>query len=175
MAPPPRPGSSLGDVVLELGGQAIDQDGNYEEPLYGRISFVHLVTTALSSGQKAAGQDHARWPDADTGMTLSHQSPQSYVSEPYVIDNPPRSTFWRRPHFPGAFAPVPQGMGRRLAKAGSAAVGLSGSLSVRTRARRTQADRNSQPGPARREQCGVRRTEISGRDQYQRQTHQQLG
>ncbi len=88
--PAAKAGIKAGDVVLELGGQAIDQDGNYEEPLYGRISFVHLVTTRSFTGQKLPVKIMRDGQTQTLEMTLSHQSPLSYVSEPYVIDHPPR-------------------------------------------------------------------------------------
>ena len=84
--PAAKAGIKAGDVVLELGGQAIDQDGNYEEPLYGRISFVHLVTTRSFAGQKLPVKIMRDGQTQTLEMTLSHQSPQSYVSEPYLID-----------------------------------------------------------------------------------------
>ena len=50
---------SPGDVLHRSGGHApIDQDGNYEEPLYGRIAFVNLITTKAYAGDKAAASSH---------------------------------------------------------------------------------------------------------------------
>ena len=75
MDPPPKPGIKSGDVILELGGQAIDQDGNYEEPLYGRISFVHLVTTRSYVGPESCRVKIMRDGQPLTlEMTLAHES-----------------------------------------------------------------------------------------------------
>ncbi len=55
-----RPGCSPGDVILELGGQAIDQDGNYDEPLYGQDFVQPSHHDAVFRRGKAAGENLAR-------------------------------------------------------------------------------------------------------------------
>ena len=32
-----------GDVLLRIDDQAVDQDGNYSDPVYGKISLSHLL------------------------------------------------------------------------------------------------------------------------------------
>ncbi len=89
-SPAAKAGLKPGDVLLEVAGQAVDQDGNYEEPLYGRIAFVHLITTKAYTGEKLPFKIFR---DGETQMlevTLAHQPPKEYVSEPYVIDEAPR-------------------------------------------------------------------------------------
>ena len=51
-SPAAKAGLKQGDVLLEVAGSAVDQDGNYEDPLYGRIAFVHLITTKAYAGDK---------------------------------------------------------------------------------------------------------------------------
>ncbi len=89
-SPSARAGLKPGDVLLEVAGQAIDQDGNYEEPLYGRIAFVHLITTKAYSGEKLPLKIFRDGETQTLEVTLAHQSPKEYVSEPYVIDQAPR-------------------------------------------------------------------------------------
>ena len=88
--PASKAGLKTGDIILELGGQAIDQDGNYEEPLYGRISFNHLITTRSFAGQKLPVKIRRDGEIQTLEITLAHEPPGSYVSEPYVVDRPPR-------------------------------------------------------------------------------------
>lgn len=88
--PAAKAGLKQGDVVLELGGSAIDQDGNYEEPLYGRISFVNRVTTRAYAGDKLKLKISRDGQIQTLEATVEHQPAQSYVSEPYVIDQAPR-------------------------------------------------------------------------------------
>ena len=88
--PAAEAGLQVGDVVLEVDGHAIDQDGNYEEPLYGRISIVHLLSTRTFAGQKVSVKVSRNGEEKTFEMTMSHKPPSAYVSEPYVIDRAPR-------------------------------------------------------------------------------------
>ena len=88
--PAAKAGLKTGDVVLELGGFPIDQDGNYEEPLYGRIAFVNIVTTRSFAGDKLELKISRDGQPMTLEAVATHQAAQSYVSEPYVIDQAPR-------------------------------------------------------------------------------------
>ena len=68
-------GLKAGDVVLEVDGHGIDQDGNYEEPLYGRISFVHLLSTKTFAGQKISVKISRDGEEKTLEMTMSHKPP----------------------------------------------------------------------------------------------------
>ncbi len=83
-------GLKVGDVLLEVDGHGIDQDGNYEEPLYGRISFTHLLSTKTFAGQKVSVKVSRDGEEKTFEMTMSHKPPADYVSEPYVVDRAPR-------------------------------------------------------------------------------------
>ncbi len=88
--PAAEAGLKVGDVVLDVDGHGIDQDGNYEEPLYGRISIVHLLSTKTFTGQKIAVKISREGEEKTFEMTMSHKPPGDYVSEPYVVDRAPR-------------------------------------------------------------------------------------
>ncbi len=88
--PAARSGLQIGDVILEIGGQSIDQDGNYDEPLYGRISIAHLISTKSFAGQMIPLKVSRDGQVQNLDLPLSHQAGTDYVSEPYVIDHPPR-------------------------------------------------------------------------------------
>lgn len=83
-------GLQAGDVVLEVDGHGIDQDGNYEEALYGRISIVHLFSTKTYAGQRVSVKASRDGVEKTFEMTMSHKPPADYVSEPYVVDHAPR-------------------------------------------------------------------------------------
>ncbi len=89
-SPAAKAGLKPGDVLLEVAGTPIDQDGNYEEPLYGRIAFVHLITTKAYAGDKVPLKIFRDGETQTLEVTLAHQPPQDYVSQPYVIDEAPR-------------------------------------------------------------------------------------
>ncbi len=89
-SPAAKAGLKQGDVLLEVAGAAIDQDGNYEEPLYGRIAFVNLITTKAYAGDKLPLKIFRDGETKTLEVTLSHEPPKAYVSQPYVIDEAPR-------------------------------------------------------------------------------------
>lgn len=89
-SPAAQAGIEVGDVLLNIGGHAIDQDGNYDEPLYGRISLNHLVSTRSFVEQKLPVQIAREGKLQTVEVTLRHQPAVDYVSEPYVIDRAPR-------------------------------------------------------------------------------------
>jgi hypothetical protein len=45
-------GIKRGDVLLALDGHAIDQDGNYDDPNFGRVLFSHLTNTVAKLGSE---------------------------------------------------------------------------------------------------------------------------
>ena len=79
-----------GDVILEVAGQPVDQDGNYLEPLYGRISLSHLLTTKSFSGQTLPVRFSRDGAEQGVDLVLTHRAPEDFLSEPYVIGRPPR-------------------------------------------------------------------------------------
>lgn len=89
-SPAAKAGLKPGDVLLEVAGAAVDQDGNYEEPLYGRIAFTHLITTKAYAGDKLPMKIFRDGSTQTLEVTLAHQPPKDYLSEPYVIDEAPR-------------------------------------------------------------------------------------
>ena len=82
-------GLRAGDVLVEVAGQAIDQDGNYADPLYGRINLGHLLTRAFVCDRVPVKivRDGAEQP---AELTLSRKPPGDYVIPPYVLDRGPR-------------------------------------------------------------------------------------
>lgn len=51
-SPADKAGLKAGDVILSVKGQAVDADGNYEHPKYGKLPFSHLVTTESFAGDE---------------------------------------------------------------------------------------------------------------------------
>lgn len=88
--PAEQAGIQVGDVVLNIGGHPIDQDGNYEEALYGRISLNHLISTRSYVDQKLPVQISRDGKPQTVELTLRHQPAADYVSQPYMIDSAPR-------------------------------------------------------------------------------------
>ncbi|MBV9128012.1 MAG: PDZ domain-containing protein, partial [Verrucomicrobia bacterium] len=82
-------GIRAGDVLTEVAGQAIDQDGNFADPLYGRINLSHLLTKAFV-GDKLPVKILRDGQAQSLQLTLSHKAPEDYVIPPYVLDAGPR-------------------------------------------------------------------------------------
>ncbi len=78
-----------GDVLVEVAGQPVDQDGNYAEPLYGRINVSHLFTKGFV-GERVPVKFIRDGQAQAVELTLARKSPQDFVSPPYVLDRGPR-------------------------------------------------------------------------------------
>ncbi len=89
-SPAGKAGLREGDVIVEVDGHAVDQDGNYDEPLYGKISLSYLITTRSYVGQDLSVKIFRQGQPQTLKLTLAHKSAEDYVSEPYVIDRQPR-------------------------------------------------------------------------------------
>jgi len=52
IARPLKPVYCQADILLAIDGKAIDPDGNYIHPIFGKLSVTHLTTTELYCGQR---------------------------------------------------------------------------------------------------------------------------
>ena len=83
-------GVKVGDVLLKVAGKDVDQDGNYLDPLYGKISIINLISTHCFDGDAAEFQLlHDGHPEAISAK-VSHVSSQESLVEPFTIDRAPR-------------------------------------------------------------------------------------
>ena len=80
----------VGDVILALNGQEIDQDGNYVDPHYGKISLSNLIATGGYSGEHAKFHIFRGGKTFDVDVTLAHRPVEDSVIEPFIIDRAPR-------------------------------------------------------------------------------------
>ncbi len=88
--PAARGGIEKGDVLLTADGQAVDQDGNYKDPQYGKISISHLFSTKRVVGDVVKCVVFRNGERKEVSVTLSHRAVESFVIEPYVIDRAPK-------------------------------------------------------------------------------------
>jgi hypothetical protein len=89
-SPAAKAGIVPGDILLAIDGKAIDPDGNYIHPTFGKLSITYLTTTELYCGQTADVTVFRNGEQKDIPVELFRQSPESYVIDPYVIDRAPR-------------------------------------------------------------------------------------
>jgi hypothetical protein len=85
-----KAGLKKGDVLLAVDEFAVDQDGNYADPKYGKIPTGHLFSTAHYVGDKVKFQILRGGEKMTLDVTLSRKAPSDYVIDPYIMDKAPR-------------------------------------------------------------------------------------
>ena len=88
-SPAETAGIKAGDVLLSVDGKQIDQDGNYQDERFGKISLAHYVSTSVEVGQKIP---IVLWRDgAEVKLegTLAPRDRSRMVSQPYIFDREP--------------------------------------------------------------------------------------
>jgi hypothetical protein len=88
--PAMRAGMQVGDVITGVGDHDIDQNGNYVDPLYGKIEFTNLLTAHAYAGDVVPFRIERNGKPMQLSVTLEHRDAKDYVSPPYYLDQPPR-------------------------------------------------------------------------------------
>lgn len=85
-----KAGVLQGDVLLAIGANGIDRDGNYVDPHYGKVSMSHLLSCEHYDGEKIPFKLMRQGKEITCEVTLTHPDPSQAVIEPYTIDKAPR-------------------------------------------------------------------------------------
>ncbi len=88
-SPAMKSGLQVGDILTGIGNNEIDQNGNYVDPLYGKIEFTNLLTAHAFAGDSVPFQIQRQGKPMQLNVTLDHRSTKDYVIPPYNIDQPP--------------------------------------------------------------------------------------
>lgn len=88
-SPGAEAGIERGDVLLEVAGRRIDQDGNYQDAQYGRIALANLVSLLAQSGESVPFVVHRGGERRDIDVIVRAEPASASVSPPYVIDEAP--------------------------------------------------------------------------------------
>ena len=88
-SPAMKAGMQVGDIVTAIGNHEIDQNGNYVDPLYGKIEFTNLLTSRSFTGDSVPFQIQRQGKAMPLSVTLEHRSAKDYVIPPYNLDQPP--------------------------------------------------------------------------------------
>ncbi|MGB9474711.1 MAG: PDZ domain-containing protein, partial [Candidatus Udaeobacter sp.] len=88
--PAMKAGLQVGDIVTAVASNEIDQNGNYVDPLYGKIEFTNLLTAHAYAGDVVPFRIQRNGKPMQLNVTLEHRSTKDYVSAPYDFDQPPR-------------------------------------------------------------------------------------
>src|SRR5215470_6154629 len=88
--PAMKAGLQVGDVVTAVANHDVDQNGNYVDPLYGKIEFTNLLTAHAYAGDVVPFRIERSGKPMQLNVTLEHRDAKDYVSPPYNLDQPPR-------------------------------------------------------------------------------------
>ncbi|MDQ6655244.1 MAG: serine protease [Verrucomicrobiota bacterium] len=87
--PAAKAGLQVGDIVTAVAGNEIDANGNYVDPLYGKIEFTNLITSRAFAGDTLPVQIQRDGKPMQLNVVLEHRGPSDYVVPPYALDEPP--------------------------------------------------------------------------------------
>ena len=88
-SPAMKGGLQPGDIITSIKNNDLDQNGNYVDPLYGKIEFTNLLTAHVFSGDTVPFQVQREGKPMQLQITLAHRSTQDYVIPPYNLDQAP--------------------------------------------------------------------------------------
>ena len=88
--PAMKAGLQVGDIVTGIGNHELDENGNYVDPLYGKIEFTNLLTAHAYAGDAVPFHIQRGGKPMQLNLTLEHPDAKDYVSPPDNLDQAPR-------------------------------------------------------------------------------------
>src|SRR2546421_2566080 len=88
-SPAAKAGLQVGDVVVSVGNNEVDQNGNYVDPLYGKIEFTNLITAKAFAGDTLQLHIQRAGKPMQIDLGLTHRNANDYVIPPYSLDRAP--------------------------------------------------------------------------------------
>ncbi|HEY2140249.1 MAG TPA: PDZ domain-containing protein [Chthoniobacterales bacterium] len=88
-SPAAKAGIQVGDIVVGVGNSEIDQNGNYVDPLYGKIEFTNLITAKSFAGDTVPIHLQRAGKPMQVSLALEHRDANDYVIPPYSFDRAP--------------------------------------------------------------------------------------
>jgi hypothetical protein len=83
-----------GDVILKVDGHAIDDEGMYDSPGYGRIQFQEILSLRHSVGDTVPFQVLRAGRRISVAVTLPPASEECFLVNPLTTDSPPAYLVW---------------------------------------------------------------------------------
>jgi hypothetical protein len=87
--PAAKAGLQVGDIVTAIGNNEIDQNGNYVDPLYGKIDFTNLITSRAYAGDVLPLKIQREGKPMELNVKLEHRPAEDYVVPPYNFGQAP--------------------------------------------------------------------------------------
>ncbi|HSP45154.1 MAG TPA: PDZ domain-containing protein [Chthoniobacterales bacterium] len=88
-SPAGKAGILVGDIIVGVGNSEIDQNGNYVDPLYGKIEFTNLITAKAFAGDSLPIHIQRAGKPMQVQLALEHRNANDYVIPPYSLDRAP--------------------------------------------------------------------------------------
>ncbi|MFL6537538.1 MAG: PDZ domain-containing protein [Chthoniobacterales bacterium] len=88
-SPAAKAGLQPADIVTAVGNNEVDQNGNYVDPLYGKIEFTNLITGRGFCGDTIPLHVQRKGESMQLNLALEHRAAKDYVIPPYAVDQPP--------------------------------------------------------------------------------------
>jgi S1-C subfamily serine protease len=88
-SPAAKADMKVGDIVIGIGSNEIDQNGNYVDPLYGKIEFTNLITAKAFVGDTLQIHIQREGKPMQLNLALDHRNANDYVIPPYSLDRAP--------------------------------------------------------------------------------------
>jgi len=85
-----KAGIRVGDVIMEMGGRPVDRYGNYEHPLYGKISLAHLIRCEFHDGDRILLKIFRNGKVMEKEVFPEYIPPEDLPVPPFLPDSPPR-------------------------------------------------------------------------------------
>ncbi len=82
-------GLKAGDVITHMGRHPVSNTGQYNHPLYGKTSLVHLIRTTYQVGDSIPLTILRDGQRQTLQARLDHRSPDEYLVPPFIIDRQP--------------------------------------------------------------------------------------
>jgi hypothetical protein len=87
--PADRAGLRAGDVITRMGDFYVSNTGQFEHPLYGKTSLIHLIRTTYYVGDSVPVQVYRNGQALTLNIIIDHRQPDQYLIPPYIIDQAP--------------------------------------------------------------------------------------
>jgi hypothetical protein len=85
-----KAGLLQGDIIMNIAGYDIDNKGNYQHPLYGKVAMPHLVRCEFHAGDTVPHTVFRNGKLMEISIVPERQMPDKRLVPPYRIDAPPR-------------------------------------------------------------------------------------
>jgi hypothetical protein len=87
--PAAKAGLQVGDIIMAIGNNEIDANGNYVDPMYGKLEFTNLITSRAFAGDSVPFQIQRAGKPMTINVVLERRAAEDYVVPPYTVDKPP--------------------------------------------------------------------------------------